>query len=237
MKIFGLLFFLVFGLFFLAVPESNCQSEAPPSGGNIGNQPDSDPENQNLLNGRIWNNIYYMVENDQFLFSDQFLPGSVTMRGKTYNNLKVKYDIFRDEILTPYNLGGVLQINKELVDSFSVFSQGRTYHFIRFTSDSLTDFDGYVNILYKSKSALYVKYTKKIDKQKLEGEYDKFYQVEKIILIRDGIVFPVSGKSDLYKAFGGKKEQVRAFVRSNKLYLSNKDPVGYIPVLRYFDSL
>jgi hypothetical protein len=236
MKIFVLLFFLVFGLFLSAVPESNCQNTTPKSGNSTA-QSDTDPENQNLFNGRIWNNIYYMVENDQFLFSNQFLPGSVTMRGKTFNDLKLKYDIFKDEILTPYNPGGVLQINKELVDSFSIFSQGMTYHFARFTSDSLTDFTGYVNILYKSKSALYVKYTKKIDKQKLEGEYDKFYQVEKIILIRDGIVFPVSGKSDLYKAFSGKKEQVRAFVRSNKLYLSNKDPVGYIPVLRYFDSL
>jgi hypothetical protein len=235
MKIFVLLFFSVFGLLSWAVPEADCQSVTPPYGNNT-NQTDADTESQDLLNGRIWNNIYYMVENDQFLFSNQFLHGSVTMRGKTFNNLGIKYDIFKDEILTPYNPGGVLQINKELVDSFSILFQGRIFHFTRFAADSLAGLDGYVNVLYNSKSALYIKYSKKIDKQKAEREPDKFYQMEKIIFVRDGNVYPVSRKSDLYKAFGGKKDQVRNFVRTNKLYLSNEDPDGYVPVVRYFDS-
>ncbi len=235
MKIFVLLF-SVFGLLSLAVPESNCQSATSPAGNNIPLS-DTDSENQNLFNGRIWKNLYYMVENTQFLFSNQFLPGSVTMRGKTFNDLKIKYDIFKDEILTPYNPDGVLQINKELVDSFSILFQDVTYHFTRFKSDSLKDLGGYVNVLYNSKSALYVKYSKKIDRQKVEEEYDKFYQLEKVILVIDNIVYPVSGKSDLFRALSARKELVRDFVRTNKLYLSKNNPVSYVPVVRYFDSV
>jgi len=236
MRTFVVLFFLVLGLMPWAVPEGNCQVANPATGANL-NQTDAGAENQNLLNGRIWKNLYYMVENDQFLFSNQFLPGSVTIRGKTYNSLKIKYDIFKDEILTLYYPDGVLQINKELVDSFSILFQDKTYHFSNFKADSLKDFGGYVNVLYDAKSALYVKYSKKIDRQKVEGENDKFYQLEKIVLTRDSLVFPVSGKNVLFKALSEKKELVRDFVRRNKLYISNKDPVSYIPVVRYFDSV
>jgi hypothetical protein len=235
MKIFVILF-PVFGLLSLTVPEANCQVATSPSGHNM-SQSDADSENQNLLNGRIWKNLYYMVENTQFLFSNQFLPGSVTMRGKTFNNQKIKYDIFKDEILTPYNPDGVLQINKELVDSFSILFQDRKYQFTHFKSDSLKDLGGYVNVLYNSKSALYVKYSKKIDRQKVEGEYDKFYQLEKVLLVINHIVYPVSGKSDLLRALSARKELVRDFVRTNKISISNKDPGSYVPVVRYFDSV
>ena len=37
---------------------------------------------QLLYNGRAWRNLYYKIRGDQFLFSTEFLPGSVTVEGK-----------------------------------------------------------------------------------------------------------------------------------------------------------
>ena len=84
------------------------------------NLPDSVFESQLLYNGRIWKNLFYMIREDQFLFSNQFLPGSVFIKGKSFNNIKLKYDIFKDEILIPYSPDGILQLTKELVDSFTI---------------------------------------------------------------------------------------------------------------------
>jgi hypothetical protein len=95
------------------------------------NQQDTTKENQVLYNGRIWRNLYYMVQGDQFLFSKEFLPGSLSISGKTFPNILLKYDIFSDEILTPIDSGKILQLNKELIDSFSVIFQNKKYRFTK----------------------------------------------------------------------------------------------------------
>jgi len=65
---------------------------------------DTLPENKVLYNGRVWYNLFSGVEENQFLFSEEFLIGSVTMRGRTYPNLQIRYDIYKDEILIQYKL-------------------------------------------------------------------------------------------------------------------------------------
>ena len=39
-----------------------------------------------------------------------------------YNNIGINYDIYNDEIITKTNLGNLLQLNKEMVDSFTLVS-------------------------------------------------------------------------------------------------------------------
>ncbi|MEI6050224.1 MAG: hypothetical protein WCS03_15080 [Bacteroidota bacterium] len=201
------------------------------------NQSDTIKEDQALYNGRIWKNLYYNVQEDQFLFSRMFLPGSLTIRGKTFKNISIMYDIYKDEILTPIYPGGILQLNKEMVDSFSISFQNKTHQFIRIPEDSLKEFRGYFNVIYKGKTALYVKYNKKIDKLGVEGKYDKFYQVSRIYFMKDNIVHLITNKSDLLKVLNEDKAQIKDFIRKNKLAISKNDPESFIPVTRYFDTL
>ena len=68
-------------------------------------------ENQILYNGKVWRNLYTNVKGDQFLFANTYLPGSVSMNGKTFKDLNIKYDIYNDEIIIPKNNGLILQLN------------------------------------------------------------------------------------------------------------------------------
>src|SRR5512133_1483686 len=72
---------------------------------------DSISGNQLLYNGRIWRDLYVAVREDQFLFSNEFLPGKVTMNGKSFPVSKLKYDIHNDEIITVTEKGLILQLN------------------------------------------------------------------------------------------------------------------------------
>lgn len=201
----------------------------------IVSQQDTLKENQNLYNGRIWRNLYYLVKGNQFLFSKEFLPGSLSINGKTYANIFLKYDIYKDEILTPVDLGGILQLNKEMVDSFSVSYQNKTYRFIKMQEDS-TGQKRYFNVLFNGKTTIYIKYNKKIDKL-AEGEYDRFYQIVRTYLVKDNIIFPITGKSDLLKILIENKELIKNYIKKNKLKVSEKVPESFIPVIRYYDSL
>lgn len=200
-------------------------------------QQDTLPVNQILFNGRVWTNQYYMVEKDQFLFSKDFLPGTLTITDKTFTNVSIKYDLFKDELITPYPHVGILQLNKEMVDSFSVLFQNKLYHFIRIPEDSLNALSGYLNVLYKGKSALYVKYNKKIDRPTREGEYDKFYQISHIYFEKNNIHNMITNKGDLYRIFYKEKAQIKVFIKKNKIRISKNDPESFVPVIRFYDSI
>lgn len=200
-------------------------------------QEDTINDNQNLYNGKIWSNLYYMIEGDQFLFSKDFLPGSLTINGKTYADIYLKYDIFKDEILTPVDPGGILQLNKEMVDSFSLFFQNVTYRFIKLPEENVKGSTKYFNILYKGKTALYLLHTKKIDKLSIEGNYDEFYQFSRIFFVKDSKSYQISSKNDLIKVLIEDKDLIKKFIKRNKSDISVRVPESFIPVIRYYDSI
>lgn len=189
--------------------------------------------NQQLFNGRIWRNLYYTVEGHQFLFSDSFLTGSLVVRGKEFPDITLKYDAFKDEILIPLNTGRILQLNKEMVDSFTIIWQNKKYLFIKPGEDLQM---GYLNVIYSSKTALYVKYTKRIELLADQGKFDRFYQTSQTYYVRDGIVYPIDSKRDLIKVLKDDKELIRSFLRKNKLKISKTNPETFIPLIQFLDS-
>jgi len=191
-------------------------------------------ENQILYNGREWKNVYYMVKGDQFLFSKKFLHGTLIIRGRTFRNVTILYDILNDEILIPNPHGGILQLNKEMVDSFSILFQNRSYNFTRIYEGNLK---GYANVLYKGKTALYIRYNKKIGKLSDEGKYDKFYQESHTFFVKGKNVYSITAKRDLIKALAEDKEIIREFMKKNHLKISVKEPESFIPVIRFADSI
>lgn len=201
------------------------------------NQQDTTKENQVLYNGRIWRNLYYMVQGDQFLFSKEFLPGSLSISGKTFPNILLKYDIFSDEILTPIDSGKILQLNKELIDSFSVIFQNKKYRFTKIKEDSQKRFKSFVNVIYEGKTALYVKYNKKIDRSSIEGKSDNFYQTSLIYFVKDKILYTIFNKRDLFTILKKDKSQMRDFIKKNKLRVSKKEPESFAQVIIYYDSI
>lgn len=191
---------------------------------------------QLLYNGKEWHNLYTMVKGDQFLFSKDYLPGSVTMNGKTYQNIDVNFDIYNDELITPSTHGIIIQLNKEMVDSFSLSFQLKTFRFINSRNDSVVG-NGYVNVLYNQRSMLYIKYKKEIELLAVDDKYDLFFRTYKIFLLKDGVAHQLSGKKDLLNALEDNKIPVKDFIKKNKMRVSKSTPESFIPVIRYYDSL
>jgi len=200
-------------------------------------QPDTFMEHQLLYNGRVWQNLFYRVEGNQFLFSGDFLPGSVTMTGKKFTGISLKYDLYNDEILTPVSPGVILQLNKESVDSFSFVYLQKPYRYKQMPEGFASGLQGYVRVIYEGKTGLYVKYQKKINRPGQENQRDVFYQLSKLYLMEGKNIYLISGKRDLYKAFQEDKAILRDFIRENNIRISVKEPESLISVIRYYDSL
>jgi hypothetical protein len=195
---------------------------------------DSLPGNQELYNGRIWQNQYYSIKGDQFLFSKTFLPGSVTMRGKTFGNISIRYDIFNDEILTPCFTVGIIQLNKEMVDSFSIRYMGKHYCFVNIPADTSGRLSGYFNLLYKGKSELLVKYVKKIEKLSVEGRYDSFYQAARICILDNDRLHFIKKRNDLL-ILSDDRKAAKDFIKNYRPEVTDSDPETLIPLVRFID--
>jgi hypothetical protein len=194
-------------------------------------------DKQLLLNGRIWRNPYSKVTGDQFFLANTFLKGSVTLNGRRFNNLDLKYDIYDDELILRIESHPIIFMNKEMVDSFSLVFENRNYHIINAGNDTSGVLRGYVNVLYDGPSALYVKYIKKIQPLAVDGKYDLFFQEHRIYLRKGPEIVPAGGKRKLLNLLEDKKKEIRDYMKGSRLKIKRKDPDTFIPVLKYYDSI
>ena len=192
---------------------------------------------QVLFTGKEWHNLYTAIKGDQFLFSKDFVPGTVSINGKTYIDISLNYDIFNDEILIPANKGIILQLNKEIVDSFTLGFDNKIYKFFNTDRDSLENIKGFVKVLYEGKSRLYVKYKKEIQPLAVEDKYDLFFRTYRVYFVKGGSVNQISSKNELLKVLNDQKIQINDFMKKNKTKVSKNDPESFIPVIMYYDSL
>lgn len=191
---------------------------------------------QILYNGRAWRNIYYRVKGDQFLFSPDFLEGNLQIDGKAYNNLKLRYDIYKDELNIRTDRGVIIELNKEMIDQFRLGYNNKTYLFKKLESDSLNSLSGYVNVLYEGNVSLFVKYRKEILSLAFENKYDLFSQSSKTYVKLENKIFRVDSKGEFLNLLKDHKQQIRNFIRTNKIKMSKQDPGSYVPVIEYFDK-
>ena len=192
---------------------------------------------QFLYNGRAWRNLHYKIQGDQFLFNSGFIPGSVTMRGRTFEGQSVRYDCYDDELLLLTGKGIILQLNKELIDGFTLEYDKRIFRFRNFKNDSDRSLTGFVNVLSEGAASLYVKYSKEVLILAVENKFDLFTDNIRIYLEKDGIITRVSNKGDLLRLLGDRKQQVRDYIKSNRIRFSKKDPETIRPVIEYYNSL
>ncbi len=195
---------------------------------------------QDLYHGRIWTNKYRRINGDQYLFANYFLSGTVSAKGKTYKNLKVRYDVLNDEIMIPVNREEIILLNKEMVDSFTLTFENKSYNFIKIGNDTLNGnegFKGFVRVLYKEKSILYIKYIKEISPHVTDKSDGDFITTDKIYLLKDGVVMKLSSENDFFKSLSPDITMVKNYIRNNKLKVSKTRPESFIPLLKHFDSM
>ena len=192
---------------------------------------------QKLYNGRAWKNVYYKIRGDQFLFTTDFIPGSVTIDNKEFRNIRLKYDIYNDELISLNDHGIMLQLNKEMTDKFTLRYGDQTYLFKRIDSDSTGSMKGFVNILYDGKSGLYVKYMKEILLLAVDNKYDMFNQLIRVYFVKDGSASRINSRREMLALMKDHKSEVIQFMRSNKIRLSKKVPSSFRPVVEYYDKV
>ncbi|MDP4222901.1 MAG: hypothetical protein Q8868_06255 [Bacteroidota bacterium] len=193
--------------------------------------------NKELLNGRIWRNEYLKAVGNQYFLTNTFLKGTVIFNGKKFNNLDLQYDIASDELILRIESCPVIILNKEMVDSFSLVFENRSYNVFNAGTDTSSLLRGYINVLYDGPSTLYVKYSKKLYPLAVDGKYDLFYQEHRVFVKKGSEIVLVSGRRKFLCLLDDKKKEIRHYMRTERIRISHRDPGTYVKVLRFYDSI
>ncbi len=190
-----------------------------------------------ILNGKIWRNRYLGVKGNPYFLTGEYTNGDITFNGKVFRNKLFRYDIYNDEVVLWINPSTVIILNKEMVDDFRLNYLNTEYHVLNMGADSSGVLSGYVNVYYEGPTALYVKYRKEIEILAVDNKYDLFIQQHRIYIRKNGEVMQVSGKRGLLKLLADRKAELKDYVKQNRLRMAKSDPLSFIPLLQYYDSL
>lgn len=191
--------------------------------------------NQLLYNGRVWIGTYFGVVGTEFMLTPDWINGDVTINRTLFTNIPLKYDIYNDNLLINYQNKRVLILNREMVDSFVLHYEGKSY-----TLTKVVDNQGsqaFYQVCYSGKTELVKQWRKKRVQFAVEARYDQFQQDSRLLLSIDGKQYEFGKRKSLYRLFGNYSGEVRAFMRRNRIKVDIDTPEALIPVLEFYDNL
>lgn len=178
-------------------------------------------ENLGLVNGAIALSQYRTIgENNMFLKNNKFTYGNLIYDGQPYYNAKLKYDIFKDQLIlnppgSPEHIG--INLIQDKTTSFSIYD--KNFLKINKSQTSLPEFEtGYYEIIkIDKKFNLYIKHHKDIQKEvNEEGVYYSFHEKNQYYIELNDLFYIINTKSEIIKIFPKCKKTINTFFQKNR---------------------
>lgn len=178
-------------------------------------------ENLGLNNGPLTLNPYKTIgDNNMFFKSNQYTIGNLVYDDQPYFNVKLKYDIFKDQLILnppekPEHIG--ITLIQDKIDSFSIY--GKNFVKITKSQTALADFtSGSYEIIKIGKNFnLFIKHHKDILKEiNEEGIFYSFPENYQYYIQYNGKFHEANNKTSIVKIFPESKKNINAFYQKNR---------------------
>ena len=151
-----------------------------------------------------------------YYVADSLQTGTVTYNGVDYRNVKMLYDINRDELVVQPPDGGYrLRVRTDKVAAFSL----GPHRFARIVGDSVAGIrTGFYEIIYNGKTKALAKRLKTVQEDISNGTYKAEYlQKDRFVIQKAGAFQEVKTKRSLLNLFPDQTKPLRKYIRANKL--------------------
>lgn len=178
-------------------------------------------ENLGLINGSLALNTYRTIgDNNMYFRSNKFTIGNLIYDGQPYFNAKLKYDIYKDQlILNPPEQPEHIGINLIQDKTESFFIYGKNFVKITKNKTEIPDFTtGYYELIKIGNNFnLYIKHYKDILKEiKEEGIFYSFNEKYQYYIEYQGKYYETNNKTSIVKIFPKNKKEINAFYQKNR---------------------
>lgn len=167
--------------------------------------------------------------------SAQWIDGTVMFRGKRYDEIPLKYDLFSDQLTVLNVAGSPLQPIIPNQQDIAYFDLEGDYFQNLSTENSPEGEAGFYHVLYDGPQvALYAKYSKR---QVVEGRKLEFVRSEKAFLKNGDQFVRVKNKGSFFLAFPEHKAAIKSFCSANALKIKPSNQSALISLTEYCESL
>ena len=175
----------------------------------------------------------------QFFAVPEPQPGSVDYNGHQFPNIRLAYDVVRDQVVVPVaNSPLTLRLVNEHVRAFTI----NEHRFVRVVADSSTGpaiGTGYYEVLVDSCVQVVAKRTKRLHEQLAQRATNaEFVEADRYFIQKAGMYYAVSSKATAVRALASHSREMQQFIRAHALKF-NKDELSrsLVQLARYYCSL
>lgn len=182
---------------------------------------------------------YRLKSGHQFFESTDISYGSVFYDGILYENVPMRFDIIKDQLVVRYvdQVSGI-SLHNEKIDFFSVHN----HHFIHIKEDNLNSpsippgfydrvYDGGIEVLVnRSKGTL-----KEVS---VEGNFITILkQKNNFFLKKQGVYYPVESSGSVLKVLGSKQKEIQEFLKKSNVKFRKDPENAIVRMVKYYDLL
>lgn len=193
-----------------------------------------------IVNGEIWSYQKKYVGHP-FWNENIWYKGSVTYKSIKYKNVAVRYDIHDGELIIFKEVNGEnrsFKLNPNFIKEFSIYKPNSidTIFFEKIDLPNLNISAVFAKV-FEHKSSYYINYRKTINNV-VSGAYTGEYLLAPQMYANvNGQFVEFDSKSDFIGLFAPRQNEIKKFMRKNRIKFKRKNPENLIPVFQYFDSI
>jgi len=175
--------------------------------------------NLHLYRGREYVGYRTRLVGNAFLAGGHSLPGHIRFDGVDYDSVKMGYDLVRDEVVITNLNGQLLTPQQDKVAAFSVVN--RSFHRLEVKERGLAGLPdhGFYELLYQDNDTKLLVKRRSVLAENHDQQYLQFSVIrsDSYYLFKKGNVFPLTGKSSIYRAYPAIRWEVIRFSRQHQL--------------------
>lgn len=196
-----------------------------------------------LIEGREYIPYYLKCRITPLFFDGEKRKGSLLFNGRKYNNLKLEYDTFLDQLIYSDSSKLIddkvfkIALNKDPVDEFGLYFSNDSMIFRHFRNDAGEKFnlpEGFYEVVYDGLSKFIIRHQSSPIEN--DGIYEYRYSTSDYVMVGDNF-FRVRSSGSFVKLFGKDSDAIRKFMRTNRVHFRSADKKEVAAVLRYYDTL
>ena len=192
-------------------------------------------DNIRLYNGTEYARPYNGISGHPFFDTNSFQKGTVYFDGTQYRDVLMAYDMVGDELIIKAYQDLSLKLVTEKITSF-YFSD---HLFVRIVQDSNSNNlqTGFYEILNTGPVLALVKRKKIIERPLRAEDPFKFSEYDSYFLKKDDVYYPIDSRNSLISVFHEYKNEIKIFLRKNKLNFKKDRANTLIKTVGYYTQL
>ena len=195
------------------------------------------------VQARLYNGSKYLapehtLEEHPYFFSEDWITGDVFYDGEYFQNVPLMFDLTSSHLVTEhFSSGHAFQLVQEKLRHFSISG----HYFEKIENESVAGSlpqTGFYDVLYPGTTKVVVRRQKflreKIESQTIHRSFDKR---TRYFVFKNGAFSPVKSKASVLKLMGDQKQQLKKFIRQQKLSFSGDRELALKNLAEYYDTL